>query len=1745
MLDVCTPDAPGIGGHRAGEATAVDVIVPVYRGLEQTRRCIQSVLSAVQRTPYELVVINDSSPEPQLAHYLASLRDTPRVTLLENGSNLGFVASVNLGMSLHPERDVVLLNSDTEVANDWLDRLRRCASSRAEIGTITPFSNNATICSYPDFCRKNELPDGLNLADLDRIFRRVNSGKFAEIPTAVGFCMYIRRACLDQVGLFDADRFGKGYGEENDFSLRAAEKGWLNVLCADIFVFHEGGASFQAERVNLQATAQAVLDALHPNYRKQVRRFIMRDPLRELRQAIVVELAMAGKSRHGRDAQVEMASTTRNTMKTIVCLNIEAKTARSAVETVRSIASGSLACTGIVVTGAGSEGSDKDALVDEAREIPMVFVSAADCLSALKRSLADSGAAGVLLVSAGMYVPYGCDVRLAKIAMQDPSVGTVSPFCDLSSVHRLREQPFAAELDIGELARLDRLAFLSGQKAYFEAREFLPQCCFVPAAVVNNLADGEAAWLGQLAEPGRLHVLSDSVYVGKLPSAALSASAESTCADSPQLGYSRKTILDAYRAGADFNSAPGLDGRPVHLHIIHDMGGGSATWLKDFSLADSSRINLVLKSFSHNNAMGCGVALYSHALEEVPLAVWEFSNEIQATVAAHLEYRGVLDEIVREYCVDAVLVSSLIGHSLDALNTGLPTVVVNHDYFPYCPAINIYFGGVCRHCDERRIGECFRDNPDFNPFVTFLPWERVQVRDRFLESIGRPNVIMATPSRSVEENLVRLDARFRQATFVTIPHGYGRALKNLESAQPSTQGRLRILVLGQISVLKGLNLLRESIEALSEFAEIYLVGCRELGELFQFRPGVHVVSQYEPDQLPGHVAAINPHVGLLTSICPETFSYALTELMMLGVPVAATRVGSFPERIRHQESGYLYEPDAASLVGTMKAIDADRETLGRIRKDLLAWQPRTADAMVSDYHRIVPLGALQCARYPMQQAFRRTQPAEPSGPGGAWPNQAVTIAGMWKEVKSLNLQLAMTHEARLRAETQFTRERKEFQRHVSDSASRVLALEESLAAKDAALAEKDGRIQALTGQVAEILSSTSWKLSGPIRWLGTGARRLKILCRIVMPVLRDPALWRVYMGKVVKNWRAGGFAEVKRGMARRARSMAVPPDAWAEYRQAFAQEVHPWILRRIRKMDSRPLISVIVPTYNTAENMLREMLASVQNQLYPDWELCVSDDGSSQPHVRKILEEAASNDRRIRLHFARENKGVSHASNRALEMATGDFVVLLDHDDILEEQALFRVAESVSDEDPDMVYSDEVLISEDGMSVKHMAFRPAFSREYLRSHPYLVHLVGFKTSLIREIGGFDETLTISQDYDLILRASEKAEKIVHIPEILYRWRIHDSSSGHAKMLRVMETSKSVLARHLERSGEIGWIDDGPGFNFFTARYPLIAGLQVAVIIPTKNHGDLVRQCIESIERTVREVAYDIVVVDHESDDPATLEYFASLPPRIRVIRYVGAFNFSAINNCAVAQLPTSYTHYLLCNNDIEAIHVGWLERMLELGQKPDVGIVGAKLYYPDRQTIQHGGVCVGGYGIAEHYAKRLVVPDGHSELGYYGRLSVNHEMSAVTAACLLVKRQAFEEVGGFDEKIAVGFGDVDLCLRVGAKGWRILYCPHAELIHHESYTRGTSTEDPHPEDSAYFLSKWNDFLRDGDPYYNPNLSVWSMAWGFRQPMVVNLYLGRRIYTRDHHKGRQSLIVTSTAENDVKRNAAGHEPRQAH
>jgi glycosyltransferase involved in cell wall biosynthesis len=525
----------------------------------------------------------------------------------------------------------------------------------------------------------------------------------------------------------------------------------------------------------------------------------------------------------------------------------------------------------------------------------------------------------------------------------------------------------------------------------------------------------------------------------------------------------------------------------------------------------------------------------------------------------------------------------------------------------------------------------------------------------------------------------------------------------------------------------------------------------------------------------------------------------------------------------------------------------------------------------------------------------------------------------------------------------------------------------------------------------------------------------------------------------------------------------------------------------------KPFFSILVPVYNTEERVLREMLDSVTAQTWSLWELCLVDDASPNETPRNIIHEyAEKHPNKIKIHFCKTNGGIAVATNYAASMATGDFICLLDHDDLLARDALMEVALQLQvRNDTDYFYSDEDKVSFDSREFSQPYFKPDFDPDLLLCSNYLNHFSVIRRSLFLDVGGFRVGYDGSQDYDLYLRVTEKARRIVHIPKVLYHWRMVPESTAvdpEAKGGLFRDSSVKALQAAIDRRNLDATVEKGVSPGSYRVRYAVPDDKKVCIIIPTRNSVELVDMCVTSIETHTDHKQYEFLIVDNGSDDPlleAWLSQKKNESGRFRSLRFDGRFNFSSINNYAVQNTDAEYLLFL--NNDIEVTRHGWLTAMLEFAQQPDVGAVGAKLLYPDGR-IQHAGVVLGMGGVAGHPFKEMPEHNGV----YFGHSNMIKNYSAVTAACILMRREVFEIAGGFNEELAVSFGDIDLCMEIRKLGYKIVYTPYARLIHHESVSRLDDNETPrrprfHSE-ITYMLSKWGRNLFE-DPFLNPNISI--------------------------------------------------------
>jgi GT2 family glycosyltransferase len=523
----------------------------------------------------------------------------------------------------------------------------------------------------------------------------------------------------------------------------------------------------------------------------------------------------------------------------------------------------------------------------------------------------------------------------------------------------------------------------------------------------------------------------------------------------------------------------------------------------------------------------------------------------------------------------------------------------------------------------------------------------------------------------------------------------------------------------------------------------------------------------------------------------------------------------------------------------------------------------------------------------------------------------------------------------------------------------------------------------------------------------------------------------------------------------------------------------------------RPTISIITAVFNTPEPYLRATIESVLAQVYPSWELCLADDASTEAHVRTVLHEFAARDPRVKVTFRASNGHISRAMNSALDLATGEFVGILDHDDLLTPDALFEVAALLNwHRDADMIYSDEDKIDDAG-TLRDPFFKPDWCPESFMSRMYTCHFGVYRRSLVERVGRFRPEFDGSQDYDLVLRLSEQSSRIHHIPRVLYHWRIHAASTASASTAKpyASTAAEKALGEALDRRGEPGEVREVEGApGTYLVRYRIKEHRRVSIIVPTRDHGDDVDRCLRSIFSKTTYPDFEVVLLDNGSSEPtslATFERWALRDQRVRVLRYDVPFNFSRINNYAVSKASGEYLLFL--NNDTEVVSTDWLEAMVEQAQRPPIGAVGALLLYPDG-TVQHAGVIVGLGGVAGHSHKHYPADSP----GYYFMLKAINNYSAVTAACLMVRREVFEQVGGFDKKLTVAFNDVDLCLKIRAAGYRNVSLPHVILYHFESKSRGyEDTSDKiarFDQEINVVKTRWRT-AEKADPCYSPNLTL--------------------------------------------------------
>ena len=594
-----------------------------------------------------------------------------------------------------------------------------------------------------------------------------------------------------------------------------------------------------------------------------------------------------------------------------------------------------------------------------------------------------------------------------------------------------------------------------------------------------------------------------------------------------------------------------------------------------------------------------------------------------------------------------------------------------------------------------------------------------------------------------------------------------------------------------------------------------------------------------------------------------------------------------------------------------------------------------------------------------------------------------------------------------------------------------------------------------------------------------------------------------YVEKGIRYWKSQGAAALAEKVVTKVKNVRQGPPSYQKWIRHHLPDRNELEKQKKTSFGYRPKISFVVPLYKTPEKYLRRLTESFQEQTYSNWELCFSDGSGAQSPLTELLKELTAKDNRIKYVSHEEPLQISENTNSAIEIATGDFIAFADHDDELTPNALFECVKAINEKPQTLViYTDEDKMSMDGHKFFQPHFKPDYNPDLLCTVNYICHLFVVSRKVIEKVGGLRSEFDGAQDYDFVLRCVEavKDEEICHIPKILYHWRCHEDSTAEnpESKLYAFEAGRRAVQAHYERTGIRAEVFKGEYLGLYRTKFIRDHDPLISIIIPNKDHIDDLKRCMESIEQKSTYKNYEYIIVENNSTDSATFEYYKKLEaenPKVRMVYWDGVFNYSAINNYGASFAKGEYL--LLLNNDTEIINPDCLEELLGYCMRKDVGAVGARLYYED-DTIQHAGVVIGFGGIAGH----CFVQQKRGTTGYCHRIICAQDYSAVTAACMMVKKSAFDAVGGLSEELAVAFNDIDFCMKLRKAGYLIVYNPYAELYHYESKSRGL--EDT-PEkvarfnkEVATFEKKWPDILKKGDPYYNPNLTLKSQDFSLKR-----------------------------------------------
>ena len=1032
---------------------------------------------------------------------------------------------------------------------------------------------------------------------------------------------------------------------------------------------------------------------------------------------------------------------------------------------------------------------------------------------------------------------------------------------------------------------------------------------------------------------------------------------------------------------------------------------------------------------------------------------------------------------------------------------GIPTVVTLHDLWTTCARIH----------RQHRLGYFCQQPPSPSLCVSCVekrPWQQdenvrqaIALRQEQIAKELDAARIIIVPSTSHQQLLSSLSDLPADRMRV-LPHG---SLVRLMPASLEKNGAtrfpdrpLRLAYWGYLVHHKGVHLLLEAVKRLPtpSAVEVVLAGVapdpQYFAELQTLAQGLSVTFQgpYQPLDL----VRLEVDLAVFPSLAYESYGFVLDEAFQLGLPVLVSDRGAFATRAG--AAGLAFTAgDANALAHRIEEILQTPSVVEEMRRHVASRVSPTMEehvrALEALYQEALQLPAREAVTFSApttrrlatlytrvatndQEIVTLNQDLQQHRSGLEQRDAALAQrdASLAQKEEALRQQEARHQQELAHQQVLLHQEQEERQRHQEMQRQQEQNHRQEIKRLNTQLEEETVKVRAFEEWFRKFSRGIGWRI------LSRGYHFREHF--LAPPGTRRGKVYDLFKRTSV-TYADGGMTKVIAKTRHRLDSVARadPYQFWLEQNALTPQHVRQ-LAAAARAFAYQPTISIVTPVYNTAEIWLRKAIESVQNQIYPHWELCMCDDGSTADHVARVLTEYSQRDKRIRVIMRAQNGGISAASNDALSLASGEFVGLLDHDDELTPDALFEVVKLLNEKpELDFVYTDEDKLSIDGRRVEPF-FKPDWSPDLLHSMNYITHFSVMRRSLVEEVGGFTEGLDGSQDHDLFFRLTEKTQKIGHIAKPLYSWRKIPGSAATDTQAKPYAhiAGERALVQHLRRQGIAAEVEPGlvsPSHR--RVRYQIIGQPLISIIIPIRDKVELLQRCLASIEEKTTYRHFEIIIVDNQSEKPKTLAYLDQLPHT--VVKAPGPFNYSHINNVGVAHARGEFVLFL--NNDMEVIAEEWLTALLEHAQRSSVGAVGAKLLYPD-QTIQHVGVIVGVGGVGGHVFLRLPEDSTH----YFGLFQVVRNYSAVTAACMMMRKSVFDEVGGFDEKVEVVYNDIDLCLRIREKGYLIVYTPYALLYHFESSTRKTL----HPlNDEMYVRKRWAKVFQEGDPYYNRQLTL--------------------------------------------------------